>query len=1206
MTIVTFAVVAVLATTTVLLLAFGMNLLYLTWRATRLQPRTSEPCAQGAEPLVCVQIPVYNERYVAARVIDAVCAMEWPADRLEVQVLDDSDDETRAIVDARVMHWRRRGLAVTHVRRATRTGFKAGALAHGMTLTKAPFIAIFDADFVPPQEFLRRTLGMFENETVGFVQARWGHLDEGYSWFTRLQALAIDFHFLVEQAVRSANDYFTNFTGTAGVWRRQAIEDSGGWSAATLTEDLDLSYRAQLCGWKAAYLEDLVVPEELPVSIDAYRRQQSRWATGSFQGAFRLLVPVIRSRNRPIVKLEAAIHLLSYAVGPLMLLQLACYPWLVLGWGHIQHYWQLPAIAAGINLVGASPWAGFIVAQTRRGRPWWSGLPAIFCQVVGAGMSLTVMLALVRALRGGGDFVRTPKYEIVRRDQEWRDRAYVRAGDPRAVGDAIAGLCALLLVPYAIFASQGLVAIYATVFAIGFLTVATMTGVEFLEVITLRNLGLRALSRLRVVAPAAGLLLVGGILLLAAAQMPQPFEDGFGHWLLAANLAATGHLHDPLFGMEDTWLPGYSVMAALVLRVFGLWQIGALRIAGVLFGVVTLAIVYRLAETPRQARFAVALLALNPVFLFTASATVVEPMLTALVSGAALAAMRSRWRLATTLGAIALATSTKAWLLAGGVLAIWLLEKLVLLLPRRGTVSSPLAGHKLSASDASLRRLAPRARVGGAVLAIPVAALLLLPFASNSLSRGAQEVASAVTRGSIAGDPLARASELITTFGLAALPLFALGAVGLVVAIRERSAALRFVHTPALIYLAAVLGLVAAGAYSGSHRYLYPALPSLALLAAGALDRQPSVVRLATAAAAGLLAVAFLPVFGGFAAGNNGLIAAGKSASGSPGVLVTDSPVAAYYSGKPPAQITGSQAMPADRTQALQWMRSHDVTEVVVENISYYRATAVFPELAAGRPAPPFEFLGNERLYQAPGGKQVFAYRIGAARNLQSIYPGLTAAIAPSPQQGKTALLAKGLTLIVNGNGAAGEGMGLGVPIVHYQDGWVFPRTSTTLDLSTTHQAKWQRVFDLNEVGGNALPGGGFDFTPIASRGRIAVTYTVDSTGITIEVRPIDLAPGYTQVGVVNEESGAFNDFADSSRTLIGSAFGSWVPVNGDWARLRSGSLGVEWSLPSIPGAQFFGGREVKSPSFDWAGLDYIFDGPFTGATYHINVQEAK
>ena len=205
------------------------------------------------------------------------------------------------------------------------------------------------------------------------MQARWGHLDEGYSWFTRLQALVVDFHFLVEQAVRSASGYFTNFTGTAGVWRRATIEDAGGWTAATLTEDLDLSYRAQLRGWRAAYLEDVVVPEELPVSIDAYRRQQSRWATGSFQCAFSLLGQVMRSQKPAGVKFQATVHLLAYAVGPMMLIQVACYPLLVLTVGRYGLPWPLADASILAILIGVSPWIGFMVAQTRRGRSWWSG-----------------------------------------------------------------------------------------------------------------------------------------------------------------------------------------------------------------------------------------------------------------------------------------------------------------------------------------------------------------------------------------------------------------------------------------------------------------------------------------------------------------------------------------------------------------------------------------------------------------------------------------------------------------------------------------------------------------------------------------------------------------------------------------------------------------------------------------------------------------
>jgi len=1176
----TAAVVLVLGTTSVLLLGFGVNLLFLTWSATRLHPLPAATVERGAEPTVCVQIPVYNERYVAERVIDAVCGIEWPRARFEVQVLDDSDDDTVAIVAARVGRWKRRGVAITHVRRGTRDGFKAGALADGLTRTAAPFIAIFDADFVPPSDFLRRTMGVFAEPRVGFAQARWGHLDETYSWFTRLQALAIDFHFLVEQAVRSANGYFTNFTGTAGVWRRAAIDDAGGWSAATLTEDLDLSYRAQLRGWRAAYLEDLVVPEELPVSIDAYRRQQSRWATGSFQAAFSLLAPVIRSDNRLAVKVEAAIHLLAYSVGPLMLLQLLCYPFLLVSSIGFGLPWQLAAASIWINLIGVSPWVGFMVAQTRRGRTWWSGAPSLLCQVIGAGMSFTVICAVVRATRRGGEFVRTPKYRIVNRGQEWRDQAYVRLGDPRVFGEAVLGVGALALAPLALASGHGLIALYSSVFALGFLALVTLSVVDLVEVLALRNLGWRALSRLRDAAPAAGLIVVAGVLLVAAIGVPMPFEDGYAHWLIAANLAATGHLHDPLFGMEDTWLPGYHVFAAALLKVFGLWSLDALRVAGAGIGVVTLVLVYRLAANRRQGLVAVGLLALNPVFLFTSSETVAEPLMTALLCGAGLAASRRRWKTAALLAALACATSTKAWIFVGAGAAAMVPAYTGWRMPRLRT-----------------KTIAPAA---AAFALLPLA----IPLGLNSLARGAQEVVSAIARGSLASDPAARTTELVTTFGLAALPLFALGGVGLVIAIRARAPLLGFVYAPAALYLAAVVPLVAAGQYTGSHRYLYPALPALALLAASVLDRQRAAIRLATAAATGLLAVAFLPVFGGFAAGNAGLVAAGRAAAGSPGVLVTDSPVVAYYSHKSPAGITGSQALPLDRDAAVGWLRAHGVTEIVVEDISYYRATLDFPELATGNPAPPFAPLGDEHAYNSAGGKTVFAYRLGAALDQQVIFPGVDAAIRPAPSQGKSAPLAKGVTLVIGGTDAAGEGMGFGVPIVQYADGWVYPRTVSVLDLSTGDKAIWKCVFQLDEIGGDAAHG--YSFVPIASRGSIEVTYTVDASGISVVVRPLSLTPGYTHVAILNEESAAFDDVANPSSTAVGPQFGRWMPMGGDWARLRSGSLGVEWSLPRLPGAQLYAGRELSAPGFDWAGLDYEFDGAFTGAAYQIHVQQAR
>jgi len=1181
--------IAVILFTSSLLFLFGVNLLFFTWRAARLRPGPPRRRIERNEPLVCVQIPLYNERYVAERVMDAVCRLDWPRDRLEVQVLDDSDDETTAIVGRRAQRLRRLGWQVIHVRRGTREGFKAGALAHGMSLTKAPLLAIFDADFVPPTDFLRRTVGVFDSAEIGFAQARWGHLDEAYSWFTRLQALAIDYHFLVEQAVRASSGYFTNFTGTAGVWRKAAIEDAGGWSSATLTEDLELSYRAQLRGWKAAYLEDLVVPEELPVSIDAYRTQQSRWATGSFQSAFRLLGPVLRSRLRAAVKLQAAAHLLAYGVGPVMLLQLSCFPFLIAAIGHhsVTVPWYLVDASAVAILVSGAPWVGFIVAQTRRGRRWWTGVPSLMCQVVGAGMSLNTAAALFRALRPGGDFVRTPKHRIEQRGQEWRDQDYVRVGDPRALVDAGFAIALVLLVIFALANHQWVVAVYSSMFAAGFLMVAALSGVELLEVLTLRRLGRRALERARSATPITLLLGMAALLLLLAAQMPEPFEDGYAHWLLAANMAANGSLHDPLFAMEDTWLPVYHLVAAGILRVFGLWQLGLLKAFGALVGVATLWCVYRLAPSVRQGRLAVVLLLLNPVFLFTSGSAVVEPFVTSLLTAAALSAVKKRMRLAALLAALACATSTKAWIWVAAAAGFGVLEAFRTRAPLRARVPA----------------------VAWAIPALAVLAFLQLGFApaSHSVARGSIELMSATIRGSASASAFERLGLLTQTFGLGALPLFCFGLVGLVLAWRRRMARLlTFVYVPSLVYLGAVAGLVAVGAYTGSHRYLYPALPALALLAAGALDRYSAGVRGVVLVASGLLTVGFLPVFAGFAADNAGLVAAGQASSGLRGLLITDSPVVAFYSGKPPSQIVGSQALPLDRAQALSWMASHDVSGLVLENISYYRGAIVFPDLAAGRASAPFASLGEQAAYQVAGGKPVFAYRFGSGLGVQSIYPGVDATSAPLAAEGKTSPLAKGVTLIVAGREATGEGMGFGVPIVHYPDGWVYARTVATGDVSPAGLTVWQKTYQMDEIGGDAAHG--YQFSPIASRGAIQVTYAIDGSGITITATPLWLALGYSQVGLLNEQSAAFADFAADQQPspLVGSRFGDWVPVPGAWARLRSASLGVEWSVPAIAGSELHGGREQVPPDFNWAGLDYIFSGTFAGATYHVAVQAAR
>jgi cellulose synthase/poly-beta-1,6-N-acetylglucosamine synthase-like glycosyltransferase len=474
------ATLGIVGLTSVLLFAFGLNLLYLTWRATRLRPRAERGIAPGDEPLVCIQVPVYNERYVAERVLDAVCEIEWPPGRLEVQVLDDSDDETTSIVARRVAMWRLRGIRIAHVRRGTRKGYKAGALAHGLALTEAPLVAIFDADFVPPRDFLRRTVGAFDDPRIGFAQARWGHLDEGYSWFTRLQALAIDFHFLVEQAVRSADGYFTNFTGTAGIWRRKAIEDSGGWSADTLTEDLDLSYRAQLRGWRFVFVSSVIAPAEVPVEMNGFKSQQHRWAKGSIQTCCKLLPMILRADLPLGVKVEAFFHLTANFNYPLMcVLSVLMFPSMVIRYN--MGWYEMLLIDVPLFFAATFSVCNFyMVCQREIHRDWRARLKYLpFLMSIGIGLSINNTRAVLEALfNKHTDFERTPKYRIEGETDEWVGKRYRQSVAVQPFIELALGLYFTATVFYAL-ANQ----IYGTVpflvlFQIGFLYTGLVSIVQ--------------------------------------------------------------------------------------------------------------------------------------------------------------------------------------------------------------------------------------------------------------------------------------------------------------------------------------------------------------------------------------------------------------------------------------------------------------------------------------------------------------------------------------------------------------------------------------------------------------------------------------------------------------------------------------------------------------------------------------------------------
>src|SRR4030066_541319 len=271
-------------------------------------------------PLVTIQLPLYNELYVVERLIDKVCEIEYPKEKLEIQVLDDSTDETVDVVAKAVDAKKKEGFNIEHVRRSNREGFKAGALKEGLNIANGEFIAIFDADFIPHSDFLNKTLKFFTDEKVGMVQTRWEHLNGDHSLITRAQALALDGHFVIEQSVRNKAGFFINFNGTGGIWRKRCIEEAGNWHADTLTEDLDLSYRAQLIGWRFVFLKDFTSPAELPSEINALKAQQFRWTKGAVETAKKILPKVWKSNIPLRVKLQSTFHLTNNLVFPFILL----------------------------------------------------------------------------------------------------------------------------------------------------------------------------------------------------------------------------------------------------------------------------------------------------------------------------------------------------------------------------------------------------------------------------------------------------------------------------------------------------------------------------------------------------------------------------------------------------------------------------------------------------------------------------------------------------------------------------------------------------------------------------------------------------------------------------------------------------------------------------------------------------------------------
>lgn len=471
----TFFIFNLFIISAILITAYTANFYYLAFLSSRRKEKYN--IIPFDEPTVTVHLPIYNEKYVAARLVNAVCAMDYPKEKMRIMVLDDSDDDTVELLEILVNEHKKNGYDIVHVRRGSRIGYKAGALKHAMKSTNTEFVAIFDADFIPPTWYLKKAIPYFAKPDIGLVQCRWGHLNENYSALTQAQALSIDLHFLVEQKAKSNSHLFMNFNGTAGIWKKECIDDSGGWHTSTLVEDLDLSYRAQMKGWKCIFLPDIVVNAELPVQMNGAKRQQFRWAKGSMQCAIKLLIDILLKRRIAIeAKLQAFVQLTRHIVFPLLLIQFLTIPILLASDINLYIISILPAITIAAYFA-MGPGAYLLVIHKLWKKDWKYKAKALpYLMIYSIGMSVNNTIAVFDAVIGKkNEFLRTPKYGIIKNSDDWRDKAYNLPFTRTTLLEIFFGIYGLFGILVAIFSNNPIFVPILGLHVIGFFYIAHMS-----------------------------------------------------------------------------------------------------------------------------------------------------------------------------------------------------------------------------------------------------------------------------------------------------------------------------------------------------------------------------------------------------------------------------------------------------------------------------------------------------------------------------------------------------------------------------------------------------------------------------------------------------------------------------------------------------------------------------------------------------------
>jgi cellulose synthase/poly-beta-1,6-N-acetylglucosamine synthase-like glycosyltransferase len=465
----------------VILAVYGWHRYYLVYVYMKHKGKQQIPSGTlDPLPVVTIQLPIYNEMYVADRLIDAVCQIDYPRELLEIQVLDDSTDETTSVAERAVRRNAAKGVDIKYIHRVDRTGYKAGALEAGMTVARGEYIAIFDADFIAPADFLMRTVHFFADQKVGMVQARWGHINQDYSLLTKIQSILLDGHFVLEHGGRNRAGHFFNFNGTAGIWRRAAIIDGGGWQHDTITEDLDLSYRTQLRGWRFVFLPDLIAPAEVPVEMNAFKSQQHRWAKGSIQTCIKVL-PRILASDLPLgIKVEAFFHLTANFNYPLMcVLSVLMAPSMVIRYN--MGWYEMLLIDIPLFFAATASVANFyMVCQRELHRDWITRVKYLpFLMSIGIGLAVNNTRAVFEALFGdSNEFTRTPKYGVESQSDEWISKKYRQNFSVQPIIELALGLYFTATVFYAL--GNG---IYGTLpflvlFQIGFLYTGLLSIIQ--------------------------------------------------------------------------------------------------------------------------------------------------------------------------------------------------------------------------------------------------------------------------------------------------------------------------------------------------------------------------------------------------------------------------------------------------------------------------------------------------------------------------------------------------------------------------------------------------------------------------------------------------------------------------------------------------------------------------------------------------------